>query len=57
MVLTNGETFSSVGGFAYLPEDADTSKWYEISEERYNEIMAELEMANDYNEEGESLWT
>jgi hypothetical protein len=43
MVLTNGEAYSSVGGYVYLPEDADTSKWYEITEERYNEIMSEQE--------------
>ena len=29
-VLTNGEAYSSVGGYVYLPEDADASKWYEI---------------------------
>ena len=56
-VLTNGEAYSSVSGEVYLPGDADVSKWYEITEERYNEIMAEIEMANDYNAEGESLWT
>lgn len=43
-VLTNGEAYSSVGGYVYLPGDADASKWYEITEERYNEIMAELEI-------------
>ena len=43
MVLTNGEAYSSVGGYVYLPETADVSKWYEITEERYNEIMAEQE--------------
>ena len=31
MVLTNGEAYSSVGGYVYLPEDADASKWYEIT--------------------------
>lgn len=43
MVLTNGEAFSSVCGYVYLPEDSDTSKWYEITENRYNEIVAEKE--------------
>lgn len=57
MVLTNGEAYTSVGGYVYLPGDADASRWYEITEERYNEIMAEREMLADYNEEGESLWT
>lgn len=34
-VLTNGEAYSSVSGCVYLPENADTTKWYEITEERY----------------------
>lgn len=55
-VLTNGEAYSSVGGDVYLPGDADVSKWYEITEDRYNEIMAELDMINDYNQEGDGLW-
>ena len=46
--LTNGEAYSSVGGYVYLPENADTSTWYEISEEKYNEIMADLETNIDY---------
>lgn len=43
MVLSNGEAYSSVGGYVYLPEDADASKWYEISEQEYNKIMADAE--------------
>ena len=46
MVLTNGEAYSSVGGLVYLPEDADASKWHEITEAEYNKII----------EEGEALW-
>ena len=38
-VLTNGEAYSSVGGVVYLPENADTSKWHEISEETYNQMV------------------
>lgn len=38
-VLTNGEAYSSVGGIVYLPENADTSKWHEISEETYNQMV------------------
>ena len=38
-VLTNGEAYSSMGGVVYLPEDADTSKWHEISEETYNQMV------------------
>ena len=46
-VLTNGESYTSVGGYVYLSGDADTSKWYEITEERYDEIMAEQEDTAD----------
>ena len=42
MVLTNGEAYSSVGGYVYLPEDANILKWYEISETEYKRIMDEL---------------
>lgn len=38
-VLTNGTAFSSVGGVVYLPEDANTSNWQEITEAEYNEIQ------------------
>lgn len=43
MVLTNGEAYSSVGGVVYLPQDADVSKWYEITEKEYMEIQASIE--------------
>lgn len=36
MYLTNGETY---GKTVVLPEDADQSAWYEISEAEYNEIQ------------------
>ena len=41
-VLTNGTAFSSVGGVVYLPEDANTSNWHEITETEYNEKQKEL---------------
>lgn len=43
MVLTDGETFSSVGGEVYLGVLDSADRWYEISEAEYNEIMAEKE--------------
>ena len=43
MVLTNGEAYSSVGGYVYLPENSDASKWHEITEAEYDRIMAERE--------------
>ncbi len=43
-VLTNGETYSSVGGLVYLGVNDSPNNWYEITEEEYNEIQkAELE--------------
>ena len=39
MVLTNGEAYSSVGGYVYLPENADASKWHEITEDSYRELI------------------
>lgn len=36
MYLTNGETY---GKTVVLPESADQSIWYEISEEKYNELQ------------------
>ena len=38
MYLTNGET---CGKTVVLPETADQSVWYEITEEEYNEIIKE----------------
>lgn len=40
MILTNGESFSSVGGLVYLPENADATKWYEITEGAYKDILS-----------------
>lgn len=36
MYLTNGETY---GKTVILPESADQSVWYEISEREYNELQ------------------
>lgn len=47
MVLTNGEAYSSVGGVVYMPEDADASKWREITEAEYNKIVAEQEIDHE----------
>ena len=43
MILTNGEVYSSVGGYVYLPETSDASKWHEITEEAYEEIMSQMD--------------
>ena len=40
MYLTNGETY---GKTVILPESANQGDWYEITEEEYNEILAEQE--------------
>ncbi len=36
MYLTNGETY---GKTVVLPESADITIWYEITEEEYNELQ------------------
>ena len=36
-VLTNGENYGKV---VYLAQGDDGEKWYEITEEEYNEILA-----------------
>ncbi len=44
MYLTNGNTF---GKTVVLPESADQSVWYEITEQEYKEIIAkQQETAN-----------
>ena len=37
MVLTNGETYSSVGGSVFLGVNDKVENWSEITEEEYNE--------------------
>ena len=39
MVLTNGETYSSVGGEVYLGKNDVPENWHEITEEEYNKII------------------
>lgn len=46
-VLTNGETYSSVGGSIFLGVNDSIDNWWEITEEEYAEIVA----ANEENEE------
>lgn len=36
MMLTDGEHY---GKEVFLAEDADSSKWYEITQEEYDELM------------------
>jgi hypothetical protein len=41
MVLTNGESFSEIGGTIYLGCFDNPDNWYEITEEEYNTILEE----------------
>ena len=41
MILTNGETYSDVGGTIYLGVNDDEKNWYEITEAEYEQIQAE----------------
>ncbi len=43
MVLTNGETYSSVGGSVYLGINDKAENWHEITEAEYNEIVKKQE--------------
>lgn len=49
MVLTNGETFSSVGGSIYLGVNDSVDNWHEITEGEYNRIKAEEEKEFEEN--------
>lgn len=40
MVLTDGENY---GRIVHLSVDADASRWYEITEAEYEQIIAETE--------------
>lgn len=42
-VLTNGESFSSVGGSVYLGVNDSPENWHEITEEEYEKITKETE--------------
>ena len=43
MVLTNGNAFSSVGGFICLAYNDTPENWCEITEEEYLKIQQEME--------------
>lgn len=51
-VLTDGETFSSVGGDVYLGVNDSPDNWREITEEEYNEIIAKQEIGNEEEIDG-----
>ena len=41
-VLTNGETYSSVGGSVFLGVNDKVENWYEITEDEYNMVRIEI---------------
>lgn len=43
MVLTNGETFSSVGGEVYLGINDSPDNWWEITQEEFEQMQKEIE--------------
>lgn len=43
MVLTNGKTYSSVGGSVFLGVNDSIDNWNEITEDEYNELKSEIE--------------
>ena len=43
MVLTDGESYSSVGGTVYLGVNDSPDNWHEITVEEYNAIIAAQE--------------
>ena len=46
MVLTNGETFSSIGGEVYLGVNDSPDNWHEITKEEYEKIQEEIDSKN-----------
>lgn len=44
MVLTDGEHF---GKEVFLAEDADSSKWHEITQEEYDKTMEQIERESE----------
>lgn len=48
MVLTNGTSFSSVGGDVYLGCNSSPDEWWEITEEEYNQKIKEIEKENEH---------
>jgi hypothetical protein len=49
-VLTNGETFSDVGGEIYLGKNDSKDNWHEITKEEAEERKKELELLEAINE-------
>ena len=43
MVLTNGETFSSVGGSVYLGVNDSPENWYEITAEEAERLQTPID--------------
>lgn len=41
MILTNGEVFSTAGGYIQLGKNDKPENWYEITEAEYQEILKE----------------
>lgn len=44
MILTDGKSFGSI---VYLPSGEAADKWYEITEEEYEEITVRMEAGAD----------
>ena len=51
MVLTDGVSFSSLGGKAYLPPTSSADRWYEVTEEKAIEMQQENETNFQLNNE------
>lgn len=49
MVLTNGETFSDVGGSVYLGINDKPENWREITEAEHNKIIESQEVSDNEN--------
>lgn len=54
MVLTNGETFSSVNGKVSLGVNDTPENWHEITETEYEEIQKAIDEHYDFSEMTES---
>ena len=47
MVLTNGESYSSVGGQVYLGVNDSPDNWHEITDAEAEEKIKEMEQINE----------
>ena len=54
MVLTNGETFSSVNGNVSLGVNDTPENWHEITEQEYNEIQTAIDARHEFDTTTES---